>query len=260
MHNYIKDYLKEIFNLFSKADNIILFLDYDGTLVSFRDNPSDVKTPNHVLKNIQKLVLNRKLRVVIISGRTLSELKSLLNIDGLSYAALHGIQIELSNGNNFFWKKADEIKPLLMMIKKRVLKEFRDNKDVTIEDKRNTLAFHYRRLSECDIEDAVEKFIEIVRYIDTENSLDLVHGAKVAEIRPKGWNKGKAVKWILNNLRVSGNTIPVYLGDDITDEDAFQYIGKNGVTIYVENNSSRSTSAQYRAKNPEDVLRFLKNI
>jgi trehalose 6-phosphate phosphatase len=101
--------------------------------------------------------------------------------------------------------------------------------------------------------------LKIVKTVGNDKSLELMHGEKVVEIRPKGWNKGKAVELIYINY-ASKNVLPVYIGDDTTDEDAFQVIGNQGISIFVKNDSNRSTIANYWLKNPDDVLKFLKSI
>ena len=260
MPEYLFDYSNKIFKTIERADNTLLFLDYDGTLVSFKDKPDEVVTSKEVETVLEKLVQNPKFTVFIISGRTLNEIKSLLAIEGLSFAALHGLQIELSNGKSFSWSLAENVLPFLEKIKEKVFYEFKDEKGVFIEDKGFTLAFHYRMLSKEKIEGAVEKFIDTVKNIDKKNMLEIIHGAKVVEARPRGWDKGKATELILNNIQGNTNTIPVYIGDDTTDEDAFKYLKNQGLTIFVTNNSNRTTSAHYWLKNPDEVLMFLKNL
>jgi len=260
MPEYLFDHSHKVFETIEKSDNILLFLDYDGTLVSFKDKPDTIVTPLEVEIVLEKVVQNPKFTVFIVSGRTLNEIKSLLDIEGLSFAALHGLQIEFSDGKSFSWKPAENVQPFVKEIKEKVCYEFKDEKGVFIENKEFTLAFHYRMLSKEKIEGAVERFIDTVEKIDKKNMLEIIHGEKVVEARPRGWDKGKAAELILNNIRGYTNTVPVYIGDDTTDEDAFKYLGNQGITIFVANNSNMSTLAHYWLKNPDEVLMFLKNL
>jgi trehalose 6-phosphate phosphatase len=260
MSDYLFDYNHKIFEEIDKSDETFLFLDYDGTLVSFKDKPQDVVTPLEVKTVLFNMIQHPKFRVFIVSGRMLRDIKHLLNIKGLSFAALHGLQIELSNGKKYFWEQADNIRNLLEEIKEMTFNVFKNEKRVHIEDKEFTLAFHYRLLPDEDIKETVEKFEKIVNKNDIDNILDLIYGSKVIEIRPKGWDKGKAVKLILTNIVKSKNTLPVYIGDDTTDEDAFKQIKKQGITIVVANKINRSTSAEYWLKDTDDVLMFLQSL
>lgn len=260
MPEYIHDHLHSIYDRIDKANEILLFLDYDGTLVSFKNRPQDVITPDEVKSVLHHLTQNPIFNIFIVSGRTLHEIKQLVDIKGLSFAALHGLQIELSNGKSFFWEEAENIRPLLEKLKETLLYEFKDEKGVFIEDKEFTLAFHYRMLSKEKIKDAVEKFSNMVKKINNNNLLEIIYGAKVVEVRPKGWHKGKAVELILKNISEFKNFLPIYIGDDITDEDAFQHLGKEGITIFVTHNSNRKTAAQYWLKNPDEVIKFLQSL
>jgi len=123
-----------------------------------------------------------------------------------------------------------------------------------------TLAFHYRMVEKEKSQEMIDKFLNLVNKVGNPNSIDVLHGSKVVEIRPKGWNKGKAVELILKKVSKNKNFLPIYIGDDTTDEDAFNSIGNKGITIFVENDEERSTSAQYSLKNPNEVLDFLKMI
>lgn len=260
MPEYLFDHIHKIFTKMDEADKILLLLDYDGTLVSFREKPMDVATSDEVKTLLTCLIQNPKFTVVIVSGRMVHEIKQLLEIRGLSFAALHGLQIELANGKSYSWQPNNNIRSILEKIKEASLYKFKDEKGVYIEDKKLTLAFHYRTLAEEKIHYATEKFLEIVKKIDGNKSFEIIHGAKVVEIRPKGWNKGKAVEYIYTIIAESKNTLPFYIGDDTTDEDAFRAIGNRGLTVFVSNNSNQSTTAQYWLKDPDDVLKFLRTL
>jgi trehalose-phosphatase len=260
MTEHIYNHLTIIYDRINKADKINLFLDYDGTLVYFKNRPKDVITSNKVKNVLHNLSQNPKFNIFIISGRTLHEIKQLINIKGLSFAALHGLQIELSSGKSFFWKEAENLRPSLDILKEILLYKFKDEKGLFIEDKEFTLAFHYRLLSKEKAKDVIENFSNIFKKINTNNMLEVIYGAKVIEARPKGWHKGKAVELILKNISENKNFLPIYIGDDITDEDAFKQLGKKGITIYVTNDSKSPTAAQYYLKDPDEVINFLQSL
>ena len=257
MPEYLLNHLHQISNRVKEADEVLLFLDYDGTLVSFKNRPQDVVTSDEVKTVINSLLQNQKYTVIIVTGRTFNEIKQLLDIDRLSFAALHGLQIELSNGKNYIWKPKDNIRKILENIKKLTEDKFQNEKGIYLEDKELALAFHYRMLAEGKIQDVLKRFIKIIKTVDTSNCLDILHGAKVVEIRPAGWDKGKAVELIMNKVAKSKNLLALYIGDDATDEDAFEQIEKQGITVFVANKTNRSTSAKYWLKDTDDVFMFL---
>jgi len=260
MGNYLLNHISRVSNAINKAENVALFLDYDGTLVFFEDRPQDVVTSNEVKAVIKHILQNEKFYVFIVTGRTLDEIKKLLDIGGLSYAALHGLDIVLQNGKNYNLQERKDFRSILNQIKKYSEDEFKNEKGVYLEDKELTLAFHYRMVEKEKSQEMIDKFLNLVNKVGNPNSIDVLHGSKVVEIRPKGWNKGKAVELILKKVSKNKNFLPIYIGDDTTDEDAFNSIGSKGITIFVENNEERSTSAQYSLKNPNEVLDFLKMI
>jgi trehalose-phosphatase len=257
MVKYLFNYLENITQMLNKADKVLLFLDYDGTLAPFKNRPNDVITSNKVRNVIQRLLKVQKYKVIIVTGRRLIDIKQLLNLEGISYAALHGMNIALDNGNTHNWKPDKDIRPILNQIKSIVMDEFSEEKDIFLENKEYSLAFHYRMVKTDNTNAYIQKFLNIVKTVDTDRCLNILKGSKVIEIRPKGWHKGKSVEFILKLFSEQINILPVYIGDDITDEDAFRSIGNEGITIYVSNNSKQLTTARYYLKNPHEVLNFL---
>ena len=260
MPDYLFDSNLKIFETIDKTDEVLLFLDYDGTLVYFKDQPHEVDTSHEVKTVLKRLIQNPKFTVFIVSGRPLHEIKNLIDIEGISFAALHGLHIECSDGRKFSWKPSEDARFFLEKIKENAFSEFNEEKGICIEDKEFTLAFHYRMLPTKKTKYATERFMKIVKRIDEKNVLEIIKGAKVIEVRPKGWNKGKAIEFFLRNIDECEHAIPIYIGDDTTDEDAFVYLKNRGLTIFVSNDSKRSTSAQYWLKNPDEVLVFLKSF
>ena len=260
MPDFLFDSSLRINKIISKSNSIFLFLDYDGTLVPFKDRPTDVTTSKSIKKIIRQLIRNPKVTVTIVTGRTLRDIKRLLKIQGLSYIALHGLHIESSSGFQFSWHKANQARLLIKKIKEDVQLKLRKENGAFLEDKELTLVLHYRLVSTDKIKSIQETFKRSVNRIDKKKILEIINGAKVIEARPKGWNKGKAVEQFLLKNSNKKNILTIYIGDDITDEDAFQFIAKKGISIYVTNKSNRKTAAQYWVKNPDQVFLFLRSL
>lgn len=240
-----------------KSNQILLFLDYDGTLVCFQNRPEEVHTPEKVKKILTELTHMSKITVVIISGRTLQELKMLLPLPGLHYAAVHGLVIDLANGELRYWDKAKDVRSLLENIQHQIKSNLKMQKGLVIEDKEISLAFHYRLIPEAETDNTIATIINIAKQLDKTNSLNIIHGEKVIELRPKGWHKGNAVEYLLSTLVSSKHVLPIYIGDDTTDEDAFKQLNDKGITIYVKNHEKKATSASYYLSSHKEVISFL---
>jgi len=186
--------------------------------------------------------------VAIVSGRSLSDVHKLVGIEGICYFGNHGLEIA-TGSLNYINRNARNSRRIIERVSQslRFLKSF----GATIEDKQFTLAVHFRQ--------APPKYVPIIRAAVTtavraHPQLELTTGKKVLEIRPKTkWNKGVAAKWLINKL---GEGLPIYLGDDLTDEDAFHSLMR-GITILVSRRR-RATFAKYRLRDVDDVYKFLK--
>lgn len=241
---------EEILREARRAREVILFLDYDGTLVPFANKPGEALPSKELRELLRGLLRNPKIKIGIISGRPVGELKTMLPVRGMAYAGLHGIEIELPGGN-FLWKGAERAVPLLERIKHRARRELGE---AYIEDKKLTLALHYRCLPEERKKAVVKKFLKLVEE-DGEGILEVLHGAEVVEARPRGWDKGRAVEVLLKRMRVKDGLV-FYFGDDATDEEAILRLRK-GVTVLVSE-ERKPTSASYYLRNPGEVIKFLK--
>lgn len=247
---YIFDRITDIKRKIDSADSVALFLDYDGTLVKFAERPEQALPTQEVIGLLKELVRYPQLKPFIVSGRTLSELKRMLPVKGLSFIGLHGLEMEYL-GKDFLWEGEKEIEPIISCIKEETFKKFGGEEKIIIEDKIYTLSFHYRMLERKKVEETKEEFIKIVKKYNRGN-LALLSGAEVLEVRPKGWNKGDAVSLLLKNLPAS---IPIYIGDDTTDEDAFRIL-KEGITILVSERI-RKSYARFYLKDTAEALKFL---
>ncbi|MEE8638419.1 MAG: trehalose-phosphatase [Candidatus Margulisiibacteriota bacterium] len=233
-----------------------LFLDYDGTLTPIVKKPGLATLSRSRRAFLKKLRKASYIVTAIISGRMLSDLKQRVGIGGLYYVGNHGFEIE-GPGIRITHPKALQAKPILREIKTKLKKSFQKIKGVIIEDKILTLSLHYRLVQAKDFRIIKRVFPGIVRpYLKTKK-IRLTHGKKVFEIRPNiNWNKGRAVLWFLKKLKAKKKDLPIYIGDDTTDEDAFRLLKKRGLTIRV--GRAKRTCAKYYLKDVDGVYKFLK--
>ncbi|KYK21116.1 hypothetical protein AYK25_03835 [Thermoplasmatales archaeon SM1-50] len=260
MPDFLFNHSDEIYKKILKSDVIFIFLDYDGTLVSFKDSPAKVITPERIKKVLRLLIQIQKIKVIIVTGRTLEDIKKLLHVKRLSFIALHGLYIDSPEGVQFQRKTAQKTRSLITVIKKNMHSILKEEKGAYLEDKGLTVVFHYRLLPKNRIRILRETFKTIVRDYDKKKILEFINGAKVIEARPKGWNKGNAIELFLSHFANTKKILPIYIGDDITDEDAFRTLAKKGITIHVTHEKKRKTAAHYWVKNPEEVAFFLESL
>jgi len=133
---------------------------------------------------------------------------------------------------------------------------------VLVEPKRASVAVHYR-LAEPDGQRRVAALVERL-LAQRPDQLKVTPGKMVYELQPKlDWNKGKAVRYLLDTLGLTGDDrVPIYLGDDVTDEDAFRELGGTGVSIYVgrPEELDRDTAADFNLDSPAEVERLLDSL
>lgn len=234
----------------------VFFLDYDGTLTPI------VKHPEHaVLCDSMRSVLGELAEyytVTIISGRDRKDVKNLVGLNEVIYAGSHGFDISGPGDMKMQHEKGIELLPVLDEVQKKLEVQLADIRGCQVERKKFSIAIHYRNVPE----EKVSEIASIVDKIHNEfTGLRKNHGKKIIELQPDiPWNKGKAVLWLLDHLELHRNTyIPVYLGDDLTDEHAFDVLQDFGVAILVGDHG-HETKANYVLKDSNEVEDFLNRI
>lgn len=245
-----------------RQGEVMIFLDYDGTLVPIADNPPEARISHAMLKAVQNLAKKLPFKVCVISGRPLREIRSLMRLHNIIYVGNHGLEIQ---GPKIFHLHpgAKELKPSIQASCRKLRKAFRSWKEVWVENKTYTLSVHYRKLAKERISEARELFFKTVSPYLANSEVSFREGKKVWEIRPAvGWNKGHAVLWLFGRAltRSQGRLLPVYFGDDQTDEDAFSVLRQRGITIKVTDDPTEPSMANYYVPSPEDVLTILKRL
>jgi trehalose 6-phosphate phosphatase len=260
---YLFDVWDEVAHRLKSAEHILLLSDYDGTLTPIVDKPELATIPKDIKKLLRKLAKDRRYTVGIISGRALADLKSKVDLDGIIYAGNHGLEIE-GFGSSFLEPIAEEMRPFLHMLNQALSATLRGIKGVFVEDKGLTVSVHYRLVDDTDEGKVKDTFRNVTDTLNVMGKIRITQGKKVYEIRPPGdWDKGKAITWLMaecKEVRGKGGALPIYLGDDLTDEDGFKVIERSdGISIFVGEEGLQSV-ARYFLKSPEEVARFLKML
>jgi len=240
----------------AKDKTLTVFLDYDGTLTPIVSSPDQAVLSPSMRDTLTRLA--RRFTVAVISGRDLSDVREKVGIDNLFYAGSHGFDIMGPGGGQETFQQGQESLPKLDEAESRLRQGLADIPGVLVERKKFSIAIHYRNVSE----DRVGDVTAVVDRVDSQFSdLRRSSGKKVYEIQPDmDWDKGKALFWVLDALELKGpGVLPLYLGDDTTDEDAFQALQGRGIGIVVME-TLRPSRAQYRLKNPGEVETFLDRL
>lgn len=244
------------------SDKSLLFLlDYDGTLTPIRESASlaDLSKENKDLLN--KLSKKPNCSVAIISGRSLEDIKNTVGVKGIIYAGNHGLEIE---GPKIKFKSqlSPRLKAVIRHIAEDLTKRLSGIKGIVIEDKELTISVHYRLIAEKGIQEFLSIFSEIIDPYISRDKIKVDSGKKVYEIKPPvQWDKGKVALWFMVRQQFSAGekkVLPVYIGDDVTDEDAFKALKRKGLTISV--GESHTSNADYYLKNTDEVTKFLRLI
>ena len=231
-----------------------VFLDYDGTLTPIVSHPEDAWLSDSMRQTLRSLAA--RVPVAILSGRDLDDVRGRVLVDGIVYAVSHGFDIAGAGGLRRELGAAYQ--PVLDMAEAELREALAEISGAQLERKHFSVAAHYRNVNEND---AFRVALAVDAVAARHRELRKMDGKKVYELLPDiDWNKGKAVLWLLETLDLArGKVLPIYIGDDRTDEDAFWTLKSRGIGILVSE-QSQVTAANYWLRNPDEVERFLQKI
>lgn len=245
------------------AERLFLFLDFDGTLSPIVAHAAQARLPAPTRRVLEALVARPDVRVALVSGRRLSDLRRRVGARGLCYVGNHGLELQ-GGGVRRLHPAARRARPLIGKIARRLQKALQAISGAWVEDKGLTLSVHFREVRQEAQPRVRRLFQEAVRSERARGRLRVTPGKRVFEVRPRGpWNKGSVVRWLSARWRAlppgGGPGLQVYVGDDITDEDAFRVLREAGITVAV-GRSTAGTHARYTVRDPRQVRRFLQRI
>ncbi len=236
----------DIINNLSLDKNYCLFLDIDGTLAPFQINPEHSFIPNTTLEIIKKIT-KLNIPVIAVTGRDVDTASKLLHPIEVPIAGLHGLDIYFDSGN---YIRPDLSNINFKKLKKDIMKSCEKYPELLIEDKGYSIALHYRKKPNLE-----NNTINIMQQINLNYpQLKINRGKFVIELIPNQADKGRAIETILNHLDLPA-VLPIFIGDDLTDESGFTYINQqSGLSIKV---GPGETQAKYRLKDIDNVADFL---
>jgi trehalose-phosphatase len=234
-----------------------LFFDFDGTLSDIVADPAAATLVPGADKALRTLATLYP--VAVLSGRDLADIRTRIGIPGLWYAGSHGFEMVAPDGSHHENEVAVSAVPTLAHAADELADELAGIAGVALERKRFAVALHYRNAAP----EAGATVTAAVHQAGSRHGLKVTAGRKVAELRPNlDWDKGKTLEWITDQVAGTDPVLPVYVGDDLTDEDAFDSVLHDGIGIVVrhDEDGDRSTAARFSLPDPAHVREFIERL
>jgi trehalose 6-phosphate phosphatase len=233
-----------------------IFLDYDGCLSPIVKDPDKAFLSEEMRETLQRLA--EVCPVAVVSGRDRADVEKLVGLKNLYFAGSHGFDISGPDNMHTEPGGAHEALPALDKAEVELNKRLNGVAGVLVERKRYAIAVHYRNVADNQVETVKKETEEVLQ---NHPQLKEGLGKKIIELKPNlDWHKGKAVRWLMNELNLNQpDIVPIYIGDDITDEDAFATLQGEGIGILVGEHDSK-TAATYSLENVDEVRKLLEAL
>ncbi|PON55014.1 Trehalose-phosphatase [Parasponia andersonii] len=252
----------------SKGKQIVMFLDYDGTLSPIVEDPDRAYMSDAMRKAVKSLA--RCFPTAIVSGRCRDKVYSFVRLAELYYAGSHGMDIKgpakgskykKASAKGVLFQPASEFLPMIDEVYKKLVERTKSTPGAKVEHNKFCCSVHYRCVEEKEWNEVAQQVKSVLKEYP---KLRLTQGRKVLEIRPTiKWDKGKALEFLLESLGFANCTdvFPVYIGDDRTDEDAFKILRERGQGFGIlVSKFPKDTSASYSLQEPTEVMNFLQKL
>ncbi|MCE7027499.1 trehalose-phosphatase [Jiella avicenniae] len=224
-----------------------LFLDFDGTLVDLVDDPTEVALAGDRIERLAEMTERLSGALAIVSGRRIADLDRFLAPLAFAAAGVHGLERRREpGGETEFLMQPEALDP----IRDALAPMLEENRRLQLEDKGTALVLHYRTAP-----DLAEAAKSVMRHaVEGRDDLVVMEGDNIVEVHPAGMDKGKALADFMAAAPFGGR-IPVYLGDDTTDEFALKIVTEmRGIAIKV---GGKESVAEYRLADVVDVHHWL---
>jgi trehalose-phosphatase len=234
-----------------------IFFDFDGTLSPIVEQPGAAALAPGADKALRSLAALYP--VAVLSGRDLADIRERVGIPGLWYAGSHGFEMVGPDGGYHSNKAAAQSIPLLEEAAATLRDELLPIDGVVVEHKRYAVAVHYRNAAPT----AAAAVTAAVHNIGNRLGLKVTSGRMVAELRPNiQWDKGRTLEWMVDQMTDEEPLLPIFLGDDLTDEDGFDAVLHDGIGIVVTHSEDgdRATGARFCLEDPDHVRRFIERL
>ncbi|KAG6483195.1 probable trehalose-phosphate phosphatase 6 [Zingiber officinale] len=252
----------------SKGKQIVMFLDYDGTLSPIVDDPDRAFMSDEMREAVRDVA--NHFPTAIVSGRCRDKLSNFVRLSELYYAGSHGMDIKgpihghkhtKAKAKAVLFQPASEFLPMIDEVYKKLVETTHSVPGSRVENNKFCLSVHFRCVEEKKWNALSDKVRSVLKDYP---KLRLTHGRKVMEIRPTiKWDKGKALEFLLESLGLNNqnDVFPLYIGDDRTDEDAFKVLRDRGQGFGIlVSKIAKETNAAFSLRDPAEVLTFLRRL
>uniref|UniRef100_A0ACD5WNQ7 Uncharacterized protein n=1 Tax=Avena sativa TaxID=4498 RepID=A0ACD5WNQ7_AVESA len=251
----------------AKGKQVVMFLDYDGTLSPIVEDPESAVMTEDMRDAVRAVA--QHFPTAIVSGRCRDKVFNFVKLEELYYAGSHGMDIKGPTTVSNHKAKADEVLcqpaieflPVIQEVYQTLTAKMQSIPGATVENNKFCLSVHFRCVAEEEWDGLGE---EVRAVLDGYPDLCLTKGRKVLEIRPSiKWDKGNALEFLLESLGYAGrgDVFPIYIGDDRTDEDAFKVLRNMGQGIGIlVTKFPKETSASHSLREPAEVKDFLRKL
>ncbi|XP_042486195.1 probable trehalose-phosphate phosphatase 6 [Macadamia integrifolia] len=248
----------------SKGKQIVMFLDYDGTLSPIVEDPDRAFMSDAMRAAVRNVA--RYFPTAIVSGRCRDKVYNFVKLAELYYAGSHGMDIRgPAKGRKYkkanqavLFQPASEFLPMIEEVNKALVEKTKSIPGARVENNKFCVSVHFRCVDEKNWNALAEMVWSVLKDYP---KLRLSQGRKVLEIRPTiKWDKGKALEFLLESLGFANckDVLPVYIGDDRTDEDAFKVLRDRGQGFGIlVSKIPKDTNASYSLQEPSEVMNFL---
>ena len=234
-----------------------VLLDFDGTLSAIVSEPDAATLIDGAADALKALAA--QCDVAVLSGRDLADVVPRIGLSGIWYAGSHGFELTAPNGTTHRNETAASAVDVLEQAAAELRGRFADLDGVHVEHKRFAVAVHYRNAAP----EAVPEVTATVHTIGQRRGLRVTMGRKLIELRPDiAWDKGKMLQWIVHQIDGPDPLLPIYIGDDLTDEDAFDAVRRHGIGIVVrhDEDGDRPSAARFALAGPVAVREFIERL
>ncbi len=244
------------------AARLWLFLDYDGTLADFAPTPDDIYPDAGLIDLLTALVRQPRLRVAVVSGRRLAHIRQLVPVPGILLAGTYGLEMQRADGTLVQRLPLGAVRPTVDAVKQRWTAELDGHSGFFLEDKGWTLAIHAKDAEPetgLRVLAAAEQAARQILRDAPPDRFRILGGDRFLELGPTIAHKGETVSHLLDAYAWPG-ALPVYLGDDDKDEEAFEVIVEAGGLALVVAATPRPTRATCRLESPQATRRWLATL
>jgi trehalose 6-phosphate synthase/phosphatase len=240
----------------AQRPTVALFLDYDGTLTPLAARPEAARLADPVRQTLEQALRTPRVDLVVVSGRSLADLKEMVGVPGLTYVANHGFEID-GPGITYCHPGTERFLTALAAAARDL--EALGAEGAWVEHKGITITYHLRAVPPALREKAQRRAEKVFR----KHKLRVLSGHDAVEGRPPvDWHKGHAVLFVVgrrHGLQWPARVRALYVGDDATDEDAFRSLRGMGRSVCVSRvPPAAGTAADFRLPDPDAVLQLIR--